>query len=317
MNLFNPKSILIIGFQGSLAKTTAQLLLEKFPEVKIHGVDSRSMTGITELPRLSFERIRYTRTHFEKIFREQNFDCILHLGRIGTTKLINDMTSKININLIGTNTILELAYKYKCKKVIILSTHHVYGALADNSMFLREESPLRASFHFPDLRDVVEMDQMCTNWMWKNQNTIETIVLRPANIIGPQINNSISKYLKSSLSPFPIDYNPMMQFIHEFDMSQIISESVEKLTTGIFNIASDEILTLQDAIQIVGIKKIPAPLFLVEKTSRFLRPVWKFPHYLIDFLKYPAVIDSSEFKKRIGHFEFKYSTKEALQNLYK
>lgn len=315
MNSFIPKSILIIGFQGSLAKSTALMLLEKFPDVKIHGVDSRTPQGIVPQKGLSFEKIRYTRTDFERIFRERNFDCILHLGRIGSTKLINDMNSKIHVNLIGTNTILELASKYQCKKVIVLSTHHVYGALADNSMFLSEEAPLRASFQFPELRDVVEMDQMCTNWMWKNQNSVDTVVLRPVNIIGPQIKNSISKYLRAALAPYPIDFNPMMQFIHEYDMSKILVESVTQLKTGIYNIAPDEMITLQEAIATIDTKKIPVPLFLVEQTSRFLRPIWNFPHYLLGFLKFPTTLRNTEMKKNLPDFKFKYSTKESLKFL--
>lgn len=58
-------------------------------------------------------------------------------------------------------------------------------------MFLKEDAPLRASFKYAELRDVVEMDQMCTNWMWKNQNNIETIVLRPSNIIGLRLKTQL------------------------------------------------------------------------------------------------------------------------------
>jgi UDP-glucose 4-epimerase len=309
---FIPKSIFIIGIQGALSKITAELLIKKFPHIKIHGVDSRSITGLSHRPEITFEKIKYTRNNFEKIFRDNQFDTILHLGRLGHAHVTNDINNRINVNLVGTNTILELAQKFQCKKVVILSTHHVYGALSDNPMFLTENAPLRASFKFPELRDVVEMDQMCTNWMWKNQNQIETVVLRPANIIGPQINNSISQYLKTPYAPIALDYNPMLQFIHEYDMAEIITQSITTLCTGIYNVASDEIISLHEASKLINIKKIPVPIIALEQFTILLSPLWKFPRYLIDYIKYPTTLDNSLLKSKLGENCFRFTAKEAL-----
>jgi UDP-glucose 4-epimerase len=221
--MFTPTSVLIIGIQGALAQITAEILIKNNPFIKIHGVDSRPIINGIVRSQLTTQQLKYTRTNFEKVFREHNFDSILHLGRLGHTRATNDINRRIDVNLVGTNSILELAQKFYCKKMVILSTHHVYGALSDNPMFIKEDAPLRASFKFPELRDVVEMDQMCTNWMWKNQNKIETIVLRPSNIIGPTIKNAITQYLRTPFAPLPIDFNPMFQFIHEFDMAPFLT----------------------------------------------------------------------------------------------
>ena len=309
------KSVLIIGIQGALAKITAELLIKNNPQIKIHGVDSRPIDNLPVRSQLSAQQIKYNRTNFEKLFREYQFDSVLHLGRLGHSSASGNIHKRIDINLIGTNTILELAQKFQTKKVVILSTHHVYGALADNPMFLKENSPLRASFKYAELRDVVEMDQMCTNWMWKNQNEIQTIVLRPCNIIGPQIKNSITQYLKTPYAPLPLDYNPMFQFIHEFDMATIIMGSLEKLNTGIYNVAGDDVISLYDAAAVIGVKKIKVPIIAVEQLARFLTPVWKFPHYLIDYIKFPSTLDNSELKKNFGEGTFRFSAKEALELL--
>lgn len=309
------KSILIIGIQGALAKITAELLIKKNPEIKIHGIDSREIENMPTRSQLTHQQVKYTRTNFEKIFREHQFDTILHLGRLGHSPAKGNINKRIDINLVGTNTILELSHKFSCKKVVILSTHHVYGALFDNSMFLKEEAPLRGSFKYAELRDVVEMDQMCTNWMWKNQNQIETVVLRPCNIIGPQIKNSITQFLKTPYAPLPLDYNPMFQFIHEFDMANIIVESAEKLKTGIYNVAGDDVISLQDAAKIINVRKLKIPIILVEQMAKVMITVWKFPHYLIDYLKYPSTLDNTELKKNLGDNIFRFSAKEALELL--
>lgn len=309
------KKILIIGIQGALARMTAELLIKHNPDIIIHGVDSRSIEEVPSRPQLTVQQIRYNRTSFEKLFREHHFESVLHLGRLGHSPAMGNIHKRIDINLVGTNTILDLAQKFHTKKVVIMSTHHVYGALPDNPMFLREDSPLRASFKYAELRDVVEMDQMCTNWMWKNQNEIQTVVLRPSNIIGPQIKNSITQYLKTPYAPLPMDFNPMFQFIHEFDMANIVVCALEKLNTGIYNVAGDDIVSLHEAAEIIGVKKIKVPIIAVEQLAKFMTPLWKFPLYLIDYIKFPSTLDNAELKKSLGQETFRFSAKEALELL--
>ncbi|MBC7430329.1 MAG: NAD-dependent epimerase/dehydratase family protein [Bacteriovorax sp.] len=311
----NAQKILIIGIQGAMAKITAELLMKDHPGITIHGVDSRPIDNMPKRAQMKWQQIKYNRTNFEKLFREHQFDSVLHLGRLGHSPAMGNIHKRIDINLVGTNTILELAQKFRVKKVVILSTHHVYGALPDNPMFLKEDAPLRASFKYAELRDVVEMDQMCTNWMWKNQNEIQTIVLRPANIIGPQIKNSITQYLKTPYAPLPMDYNPMFQFIHEFDMASIIVNAVDKLVTGIYNVASDDVISLHEAAEIIGVKKILVPIIVVEQLARVLTPIWKFPLYLLDYIKFPSTLDNSELKKNLGIDTFRFTAKEALELL--
>lgn len=307
--------ILIIGISGGLARLTTEILLKKYPEHMVHGVDSREVKEFSNIPNFTQETFSYSRNNFERLFRDNNFDVVIHLARVSHVTPLKNNHSRIRMNLTGTNTILELATKFKTKKLIILSTHHVFGALADNPLFLKEESPLRASFKYPELRDVVEMDQMCTNWMYRFQNEISTIVLRPCNIIGPQIKNSISLYLTTDYAPVPIDYNPMFQFIHEFDMANVIVRSIFELKTGSYNVAPNDFISIREAKDIVSAKSVPISFAALEQISKIIKPVWNFPNYLLDYMKYPVLIDNSNLKKELGDDIFRYTVKEALELL--
>ena len=182
------KRVLIIGIVGGLAQILSRIILQNHPEWEIVGVDSRDTRKCDDVKGLKKISMRYSRGNFEKLFRENQFDTVYHLGRIShSSNTQGDLERRLELSVMGTNRILDLCYRFEVKKVIILSTFHVYGALPDNSVFIHEEMPLRASLKYPELRDVVEMDQICTNWMWKFQNKISTVVLRPCNIIGNQI----------------------------------------------------------------------------------------------------------------------------------
>lgn len=314
----NYKNILVIGSAGGLAKITAGLLAKEYPGSNIYGVDSRESNIHLIQKNISYHQMRYTRGNFEKLFREIPFDIVYHLGRLSHSEsgVRNQIAERLDLNVMGTGRILELALKHKVKKVIILSTYHVYGALYDNPVFISEEAHLRASIKYPELRDVTEMDQLCTNWMWKNQRKIETIILRPCNIIGPQINNTFTQYLQSKFAPVGIDFNPMMQFIHEFDMANVLVYSLYNIPAGIYNVSPDESISLREAKSIVVEDAlITFPIVLLETIAKIIKKMWSFPDYLVDYIKYSCIIDNQQLMKHLPKDFFRFSTIETLELL--
>ena len=316
IDLNETKSILIIGMAGGLARLTAGLIARKYPAISILGVDSRMAQLDIIRENIRFKKMRYTRGNFEKLFREHSFDLIIHLGRMSHSN--NDHASlikRLDLNLMGTSRILDLALKHQVKKVIVMSTYHVYGALHDNPVFIDEEQPLRASINCPELRDVVEMDQICTNWMWKNQNQIDTLVLRPCSIIGPQIKNTMSQYLTTPYVPLPLDFNPMFQFIHEFDMAQVVLTCMDQVPTGIYNVAPDDVISLKEAKKLMNEPTIPAPIFLLEQAAKIAKFAWSFPDYFINYVKFSCIIDNTAIKKHVGENFCRFGAKETLELL--
>ena len=166
----------------------------------------------------------------------------------------------------------------------------------------------------PELRDVVEMDQLSTNFMWKNQADIETVVFRPCSIIGPTIQNSMTKYLTTNFSPLGIDFNPMMQFIHEYDMAKILSHSLKRVPTGIYNVSPDDFITLHDAKKLMKKKSIPVSVLALEGLAKVInQTLWSVPSYLIDYLKYPCLLSNEELKKHLPSKLFRYKIEDSLE----
>lgn len=311
------KKILIIGISGGLAQITARLILNKRADVEIIGVDARDTDKCDKIDGLKTITMRYSRGNFESLFRDNDFDAVFHLARISSSSNSADQVKKrLDLSVMGTNRILDLCQRFKVRKVVILSTFHVYGALPDNSVFLKESSPLKASITYPELRDVVEMDQIGTSWMWKNQNDVSTVVLRPCNIIGNKISNAMTLFLTSPVVLKPIDYNPMFQFIHEFDMARILFECIDNIQTGIYNVAPDDFTSLNDAIDILGSQTIPFPLFLGKQVNSVLKKVnLDIPQYFVDYLRFSCLISNKSIKKYLGEHFFRFKVEETLKLL--
>lgn len=311
------KRVLIIGIAGGLAQITARLIAQERPDWKVIGVDSRQIKNCDNIKNLECFKIRYSRGNFEKLFREHEFDVVYHLARLSHSKYSGqDLNKRLELSVMGTNRILDLSLRFGVKKLVVLSTFHVYGALSNNTIFLKEDAPLKASMKYPELRDVVEMDQICTNWMWKYQDKMSTVVLRPCNIIGSQISNSMSQYLSSHLAIRPMDYNPVFQFIHEFDMANVLIRSADQLPTGIYNVSTNDFISLREALDVVGTKGIPFPISVADQMNKVLKMTkLDVPEYLIDYLKYSCLISNSHLKSHLGENFYRFKIDQALNLL--
>lgn len=309
------KKILIIGIAGGLAQLTSRLILKERPDWEIIGIDSRDISQVEPIANLKILKMKYSRGNFESLFRDHQFDTVFHLGRISHSKTSEaNLVKRLDLSVMGTNRILDLSLRNNVKKLIILSTYHVYGALPDNSVFLKEDAPLKASIKYAELRDVVEMDQICTNWMWKYQNELSTIVLRPTNIIGSKIHNAMSSYLTSPITLKPIDYNPMFQFVHEFDMARVLFHAIEDIPTGTYNIATDEFISLAQALDIVSSTAIPFVMSAAPVINKILSmSKLNVPEYFIDYLKFTCLIDNKSIKKHLGDDFFRFKIKDTLK----
>jgi len=309
------KKILIIGIAGGLARLLARLIHQHNPEVKIIGVDNRTIKDDHQKDYLTSLKIKYSRGSFEKIFRSNQFDTVYHLGRLGhVSSGQRQLAKRLNLSIMGTNHILNMCLENKVRNVIVLSTFHVYGAIPNNSVFLDESSPLKASIKYPQLRDVVEVDQLCSSWMWKNKDQINTVILRPCNIIGTTINNSISQFLKSHLGIKVIDFNPMFQFIHEYDMANVLYKCITQVESGIYNISTNDFIGLNKAQKLIGKRSLPIAMSLGSSMNKVLKIFnLHFSEYLIDYFKFSCLIDNSEIKKQLGDHFWRYSTEETLE----
>ena len=311
-------SILIIGAAGNLAKLLIEKIHNNYPNIKITGVDSRRIPKGIPRENFNYLSMEYTRGNFEKLFRENTFDCVYLLGRFAHVGLspLKSIANQLGTSISGVKNLLDLCPKFKVKKIIVLSSFHVYGAFADNPIFLNEDTTLKADLTHPEVRDVVEMDKISALWRMAHPE-VETTILRPCNLIGPRIQNAITKYLRLKNAPVPIDYNPNLQFIHELDFLDILMKAVTTLPPDIYNVATDEYISLREAKNLVGVPTIPIPIFLLIPTTKFLKKtLWGIPDYLMDYIKFPCIIDNTKLKKALGALDFKHSLRNSLQNLY-
>ncbi|MEC8012286.1 MAG: SDR family oxidoreductase [Pseudomonadota bacterium] len=295
--------VLVTGAGGALAR---QVIKRLWPGFDVVAVDFKRR-GFSH-PEIPTYHVEYSKRAFEDIFRKHKIDAIVHLGRMGLYEF--DHRRRYAANVLGTQKLLELAKKYEVKQVIALSTYFVYGASPYNPALLTEDAPLKASELTMDLVDSVELENLATIYLWKYPE-LNVTILRPCNIVGPGVMNSISLLLGSKTAPVVMGFSPMMQFLHVEDMADAVSLALIKNKPGIYNVAPSDWVPYPSALESCGCKKINLPSMPSKLTKYLVKRMnlKAFPSYLLNYYKYPVILDGRAFADTFG-FTPKHSVNE-------
>lgn len=290
------RSVLITGAAGGLAAAVAELLL---PDCDVVGADPRPLSKGRVFPG-EFIRQDYAHRKMAELFRARRFEALVHLGRVPVTAF-EQSASRYNTNVLGTRHLLGLAEKFGVRKVIVLSTHHVYGAHEHNPLQMTEDDPLRASQTFAELADAVEIDHFAVRFQLKHPK-IRTVVLRPANVVGPTIRNHISRLLRRALCPTLMGYDPLMQFVHEADLARALVLCLRGDGAGAYNVAGEGVVPYSRAIRLAGATPLPAPWPLaVPVFAALSAPEFRFPWHLVDYFRYPVIMSDDAIQRDFGY----------------
>ncbi|WP_449287143.1 SDR family oxidoreductase [Marinobacter sp. PE14] len=298
--------ILITGAAGALAQQVIEQLRDTCDLV---AVDFREQVYLgDDIPSYCID---FNKRVFEDLFRRYEFDGVIHMGRIMSSQLTR--MRRYNANVLGTQKLLDLSHKYGIKRVVVLSTFHVYGAVAYNPALIDEAAPLKSAGLSADLIDSVELENLANIYLWRYPE-LNITILRPCNIVGPGVRNTISTLLGSERAPVLAGFSPMMQFIHIDDMADAIVLAYKKPTRGVYNVAPQDWVAYQHALKLCGCKRIQVPSVppMVPKMILGTLKLKSFPSYLMAFFKYPVVIDGRAFVNEFG-FEPKRPLKEIFR----
>jgi len=163
-----------------------------------------------------------------------------------------------------------------------------------------------------DLVDSVELENLANIYLWKYPELNMTI-LRPCNIVGPGVLNSVSLLLSRHWSPVIAGFSPMMQFIHAEDMAEALCAAFRQNHPGVYNVATADWVALQEALVQCGCRRVPVP-DVSERWVSFLtqRIAGRaFPSYLTNYYKYPVIIDGSLFNRT-----FQFSPNRSLDDIF-
>ena len=251
-----------------------------------------------------------TEARLAEILAAERAHSVVHLAFLSSPSHASAWAHELES--VGTMHVLVAARHAQVKKFVMWSQTLLYGADPSNPNFLSERHPLRAPRHEPFFRDKIEAEDEAAKFGQRAQGHVVTI-LRTAPILGPTVQNYITRYLSQKLVPTMMGFDPLLQFVHEIDAIAALKLAVDRDVPGTFNIVGDGVLPLSTVIKLAGRIAVPIPHPIAESLSAmgWLAQLTSAPPAFLKYLRFLCVADGTKAKDKMG-FRPAYTTREAL-----
>ena len=298
----------ITGISGYLG-TLVLRKLEKREDVEcIVGIDWKP--PMYRPPKLEFSR-RDIRDRFGDVLVQHKVDRAMHLAF--AVRPGHDDGAARRINIDGARNFLRACEEASVKGVLYLSSHTAYGPHPDNAIPLTETSPLRPIPSFQYSWDKAEADRMFQAFGQDHPGRCVTVV-RACSILGPNGAGSVSTGMFKSVMIRISGYDPLVQFLHEDDLAELLVMLILRGHRGVFNAGGSGPLRYREIIAGTGKPCIALPAgvlsVLLDATWR-LRLQSESPPGGLEFIKHPLVMSTRKVEEETG-FRFRFTTRDAL-----
>jgi UDP-glucose 4-epimerase len=245
-----------------------------------------------------------------EIFTAEGVDTLIHLAFLPSPTHSTGYSHELES--VGTMHALNACRRSRVEKLVMWSQTLLYGAHPTNPNFLSEKHPLRARRNEPCLGDKIEAESEALRFGKPGQGRVVTI-LRTAPIIGPSVDNFLTRYLSHKLVPTVLGFDPLWQFLHEADAVAAFRLAVLRDAPGIFNVTPDGVLPLGTAIRLAGRSPFPLPRSLASPLvgALWVAQIAEAPPSFFDYLQYVCVADGALAHRVLG-FQPLYTSREAI-----
>lgn len=142
--------VLVTGAAGFIGSNLVHFLCRERPSWKITALDLLTYAGnlknistLVDEGKVSFARLDITdEGAISALFEREKFDLVFHLAAEShVDRSIMSAREFVSTNVMGTQVLLDAAYKNKVNKFVHISTDEVYGSLGPTGHFV-ETTPL-------------------------------------------------------------------------------------------------------------------------------------------------------------------------------
>lgn len=223
-----------------------------------------------------------------------------------------DPTASHELESLGTLRLVNACRRSHVRRVLMWSQTLLYGAHATNPNFLTERHPLRARTRDLFFADKIDAEQEVLRFGRPGSGR-SALVLRAAPILGPSVENYLTRYLSHQAVPTVLGFDPLWQLLHEQDAVDAFRLALGREVSGALNIASHGVLPLSKIIRLAGRRRLPLPRTLADLA---IGALWTLrsseaPPSFLDYLQYVCVADTERSRRTLG-FVPRHTLKDAI-----
>ncbi len=245
-----------------------------------------------------------------ELLAEHRIDALFHLAFLFSP--ITNAAFAHELEVIGTLHVLSATAAAKVKRLVIPSLTAVYGARPGSPAYLREDAPTVGAPPNRFVQDKVEVERQVNAFRPRHPET-KVIVLRFAPVLGPSVDNPVTRFLKARVVPSLLGFDPLWQAVHEEDAARALHLALSADAEGCFNVVGRGVLPLSGMIRLAGGNVVPLPHPVARGTIRALNAVGALgvPMSLLDFIQFSWVADGERAARDLG-FVPRYHARDAV-----
>jgi UDP-glucose 4-epimerase len=303
---------LITGGSGYIGGRLVELLSGREDTERILITDIRPPAA--SRPKTSFERMDIRDAQMRRLIESEAPDALVHLAFV--LNPMRDEGTMYDIDVNGTQNVLDAASKAGVQHVLVASSTTAYGAWPDNPVPLTEDSPVRGMPDYEYARDKTEIDRMCQLWAAQHPDRVMTIV-RPCIVFGPNVDNYIIRFwVNAPFIPLIDGVDMDLQYVHEDDVVEALTRLLIGRHAGAFNLTGDGTVKLSESAEIAGLKTRRVPFGLYRRVAsamwRMRVPRAEAPPGQLDFTRYPWIASNEKIKRELG-WTPRYTSRETFE----
>jgi UDP-glucose 4-epimerase len=227
---------------------------------------------------------------------------VVHLAAIVNPdpSMPREMVHRVDVE--GTRNVLEACVRNGVGHVVVSSSGAAYGYHPDNPDWIREDDALRGNEEFAYSHHKRLVEEMLATYRRRHPALGQT-VLRIGTVLGETVDNQITALferprllkVRGSDSPFV--------FVWDTDLVEVLVRAVLADRTGVFNVAGDGAMTVDDIAAELGKPVLSVP-DLVLKAALAVGHRLRLTPYGPEqtrFLRYRPVLDNARLKAEFAY----------------
>lgn len=297
------------GYLGSALVETLAARLQRGELDELVASDVREVPDDARRPGVRYERYDVREAGaLEPLLASSAIDTVVHLAAIVTPGKRPNRELEYAVDVTGTRHVLEACVAARVRQLVVTSSGAAYGYHRDNPEWLTEDHPLRGNEAFAYSHHKRLVEEMLAAYR-EAHPALRQVVLRVGTILGETTRNQITALfdrprllaIRGSRSPFV--------FVWDRDVVGAIEHAMRTDAAGIFNVAGDGALSIQDIAARLGKRCITVPAGLLQAALAVLHPLGlsRYGPEQVDFLRYRPVLDNRRLKQELGYVPMKTS----------
>jgi UDP-glucose 4-epimerase len=292
---------LITGGSGYIGGRLTDELSSRQETEKIVDVDLRGPPR--SWPKHEFVRADVRdRRKMRELLERNEIDCLMHFAFI--LNPIRDEAKMYDIDVNGTQAVLEAAAEAGVKQLLVTSSVAAYGAFPDNPKPIAEDWPVRGVPDFSYAKDKADADRICQLWALEHPDSVMTIV-RPVFVFGPNVDNYFVRTFENNpFMPLVDGVDQEYQFVHEDDVVSALIGLLDGKHAGAFNLAGDGVVSSSKVAELLGKKTRRISLKNMKRLNGLLWglhvPRTEAPSGSTAFIRFPWVVSTEKLKSTAG-----------------